>query len=88
MTDDPLDPRHHRRDPAAPRSAEHSHVDDVRLRRDADELSAGAGAIAGDDPGDVGPVTSRIARRARVREVDRCEDPIGRLRQIGIRRDS
>ena len=86
MGHDPLDPSYHRGDPTAAVAVEHPDIDDVGLGRDADELARGAGAVPGDDPRDVRPVAAGVVHQTLIREVDRGDDAVGGLDEIGIRR--
>ena len=83
MRQHPFDPADDGRQASGAFAIEHADVDDVRLRRDPDELAVGARAVARDDPRDMRPVTTRIGSAARVSEVDRGDDSV---REVGIRR--
>src|SRR5437016_1734990 len=88
VREDPLDPTHHRGDPAAPEAAEYPDVDDIGLRSDAYDLAAGAAAIPGDDPRDMCSMSARVACQALIREVDRGENAVRGLDEVRIRCDA
>src|SRR5207302_10326679 len=88
VRENPLDSPHHGGDPTAPGVAEHTDTDDVGLRSDADNLTAGTAAVPSDDPRDMRPVPPWVARQARIREVDRGEETVRRLDEVRIRRDA
>ena len=88
MREGPLDAAYHRGDPTASPAADDAHVDDVGLRRDADELTIGASPVTGDDAGDVRAVPARVACRRLIRKVDRGDDTIRGHGQIRVRRDA
>ena len=80
VREDPLDPAHHRGQPAASHAVEYANVDDVSLWRDTDEFASGRRAVARDRPGDVGAVPARIRSDSAVREVDRRDHAVTEIR--------
>src|SRR5438105_15786468 len=85
MTWRPLESQNDRRVSAMAIRVQHAHVDDVRAGRDANILAVGALTATGDGASYVRTVSAGVRHRSnRVREIDSCQDAVGRLDEVRV----